>query len=65
MSNDPSAGAPLPHTRTELLALHAAARRRRNAAPWGSADHRAAVEEIGRIEVEIARIERSADPPRV
>jgi hypothetical protein len=55
----------LPSTRAELLALHADTRRRRNAAELGSEDHRAAVELIGRIEVEIARIERAMDPPLV
>jgi len=64
MSHDPSP-APLPSTRAELLALHAAARRRRNAAPLGSEEHKRAIEEVGRIEVEIARVERSAEPPRV
>jgi hypothetical protein len=56
-------GPALPATRAELLALHAETRRRRNAAELGSADHRAALELIGRIEVEIARIERAMDPP--
>jgi hypothetical protein len=55
----------LPATRAELLALHADTRRRRNAAELGSEDHRAAIELIGRIEVEIARIERAMDPPLV
>jgi hypothetical protein len=64
-SRPAEAGPPLPGTRAELLALHAETRRRRNAAELGSADHRAAVELIGRIEVEIARIERAMDPPLV
>ena len=55
----------LPSTRAELLALHTDTRRRRNAAELGSDEHRAAVELIGRIEVEIARIERAMDPPLV
>lgn len=55
----------LPATRVELLALHAETRRRRNAAELGSEEHRTAVELIGRIEVEIARIERAMDPPLV
>jgi len=55
----------LPATRAELLALHAQTRTRRNAAVLGSAEHRAAVELIARIEVEIARIERAMDPPLV
>jgi hypothetical protein len=52
-------------TREDLLAEHAAARRRRDAAPLGSEEFRSAVDEIGRIEVEIARIERAMDPPLV
>ena len=55
----------LPKTREELLELHAAARRARAAAELGSEAFREAVEELGRIEVEIARIERRMDPPRV
>lgn len=55
---------PLPQTREELLALHAETRRRRNSAAWGSEEHKHAVDLIGRIEVEIARIERAMDPPR-
>jgi len=58
-----AAGAPLPQTREELMALHAATRRRRNAAAHGSPEHVAAVDLIGRIEIEIARIERAMDPP--
>jgi hypothetical protein len=53
----------LPATRRELLDLHAAARRRRNAAPLGSEEFRSAVDEIARIEVRIAAIDRAADPP--
>jgi hypothetical protein len=52
-----------PAIRAELLARHAAARRRRNAAPLGSPEFQAACEEISQIEVEIARIERAAQPP--
>jgi hypothetical protein len=58
-----SSATPLPATRAELLALHAAARRRRNAAALGSAEYRDACEELARIEVQIARIERAAEPP--
>ena len=47
----------LPQTRTELLALHAEARKRRDAAPLGGNDFRAACEEISAIEVQVARIE--------
>jgi hypothetical protein len=54
-----------PKTREELLEEHSAARRRRNAAPLGSEAFREAVAEVERIEVEIARIERAMDPPRV
>ncbi len=54
-----------PATRDQLLALHAEARRRRNAAPLGSPAWEEATAEVGRIEVEIARIERAMDPPRV
>lgn len=56
---------PLPDTREGLMALHRATRSRRNAAPHGSPEHKAAIELIGRIEIEIARIERAMDPPRV
>ena len=56
---------PLPQTRAALLELHRATRARRNAAAHGSEEHKAAVDLIGRIEVEIARIEREMDPPRV
>ena len=52
-------------TRDELLVQHADARRRRNSAPLGSHEWEAASLEVGRIEIEIARLERSMDPPRV
>ena len=55
---------PVEAARAELLARHAAARRRRNSAPLGSPDFRAACEEVARIEIEIARLER-ANPPLV
>ena len=51
-------------TREELLRRHAEARHRRDAAPLGSDAYREAAAEVGRIEVEIARIERAMDPPR-
>ncbi len=54
-----------PATRDQLLAQHDEARRRRNAAPLGSPAWEEASSEVGRIEVEIARIERAMDPPRV
>jgi hypothetical protein len=52
-------------SREALLAQHAEARRRRNAAPLGGPEWEAASHEVGRIEVEIARTERAMDPPRV
>lgn len=52
-------------SRAELLAAHAAARRRRNAAPLGSEAWAAAVHEIARIEVAIAELDRTAKPPRL
>ena len=61
----PQVDTSLPSTREELLALHVEARRRRNAAPLGSPDFRAAVEAIERIEVRLAAIERAQDPPLV
>ena len=54
----------LPASRDELIALHAEARRRRASAALGSEAYRAAVDEIGRIEVRIADVDRAADPPR-
>jgi hypothetical protein len=54
----------LPASREELIALHAEARRRRASAALGSEAYRAAVDEIGRIEVRIADVDRAADPPR-
>ena len=59
-----TSGPKLPGTREELLELHRTTRKRRNAAPHGSEEHRAAIDLIGRIEVEVARIERAMDPPR-
>jgi hypothetical protein len=56
---------PLPDTREQLLALHDAARRKRDAAPLDSRERVEAAFEIERIEVQIARIERAADPPLV
>ena len=65
MAHHETASEPLPQTRAELEALHAATRKRRNAAPHGSEEHKAAIDLISRIEVEIARIERAMDPPLV
>jgi hypothetical protein len=52
-------------TREGLMIDHVAARRRRDSAPLASEAYRAALEEIAKIEVEIARIERAMTPPRV
>jgi hypothetical protein len=65
MADHDSTSTPLPATREALLALHRETRRRRNAAAHGSEEHKAAVRLIGRIEVEVARIERAMDPPLV
>jgi hypothetical protein len=56
---------PLPETRTQLLALHDVARRKRDAAPLDSHERVEATFEIERIEIQIARIERAMDPPLV
>jgi hypothetical protein len=56
-------GSGLPGTRAELMELHRETLARRNAAPHGSKEHVAAIDLIGRIEVEIARLERAMDPP--
>jgi hypothetical protein len=53
----------LPETRAELMELHRQTRARRNTAAHGSEEHVAAIELIGRIEIQIARIERAMDPP--
>ena len=65
MTHHETAATPLPQTREELLALHRETRRRRNAAAHGSEEHVAAIELLGRIEVEVARLERAVDPPLV
>jgi len=65
MTHHETAATPLPHTREELLALHRDTRRRRNAAAHGSEEHVAAIDLLGRIEVEVARLERAVDPPLV
>jgi hypothetical protein len=51
-------------TREQLIVQWGEARRRREAADLGSVAYRRALEEIARIEIEIARIERAMDPPR-
>ena len=53
-----------PTTRAELLSQHRAARLRRDTAALGSDDYRAACDDIARIEVAIARLEREMTPPR-
>jgi hypothetical protein len=58
----PTGGSP---TRASLIVEWQAARRRREAAPLGSEAYRIAADDIARIEVEIARLERAMDPPRV
>ncbi len=55
----------LPDSREALMALHAVTRKQRNAAAHGSPEHAAAIDLIGKIEVEIARLERAMDPPLV
>jgi len=62
---DPKTTPPSDLTREQLLVQWQEARRRRHAAELGSEAYREASDEIGRIEVEIARIERAMDPPRV
>ena len=52
-------------TREALLVEHATARNRRNGATLGSDEFRRACDDIARIEVEIARLERDMTPPRV
>jgi len=45
------------------MALHAAARARRNAAALDIPAFRAAVMDLEKIEIRIAAIDRAADPP--
>jgi hypothetical protein len=54
----------LPADREALLRLHAEARRRRASAALGSEAFRAAVDELARIEIRIADVDRTATPPR-
>jgi hypothetical protein len=65
MAHHETVSTPLPQTRDELLALHRETRRVRNAATHGSPEHVAAIDLLGRIEIEVARIERAMDPPLV
>jgi len=53
----------LPQTRAELLVLHEAARRRRQAAELGGGAWTEASMDVERIEIEIARVERAMNPP--
>jgi hypothetical protein len=55
----------LPKSREALLARHRELREERDAAPLQSHQRAEAMTEIGRIEVEIARLDRATDPPRV
>jgi hypothetical protein len=52
-------------TLDELRAAHREARQRRDRAVLGTDEHRAAVLEVGRLEVEMARIQRGTTPPLV
>ena len=63
-TNEPAA-TPLPTSREELLVLHRAARQRRSHAELGGHEWEQASAEVGRIEVQIARIEREMTPPRI
>ena len=66
MAAEPSAADPFTATtREELLVLHRAARARRYAAAPGIHEWDQASAEVGRIEVEIARLEREMTPPRI
>jgi hypothetical protein len=55
----------LPRSREELLELWLEARRRRHAAPLDSEAYVQACEDVARIEVEIAAVERALTPPLV
>lgn len=55
----------LPNDRPTLMALHRAARHKRDAAPLMSHERAEACYEIERIEVHVAAIERAMDPPLV
>lgn len=65
MANDQTTTArhTLPQTREGLLDLHRDTRKRRNQAAHGSPEHVEAIDLLGKIEIEIARIERAMDPP--
>jgi hypothetical protein len=55
----------LPNDRPTLMALHRAARHKRDTAPLMSHERAEASYESERIEVHIAAIERAMDPPLV
>lgn len=55
----------LPEDRESLLVLHRDARARRDAAPLLSDERARAALDLERIEIQIARVERAMDPPRV
>jgi hypothetical protein len=55
-------GTPVPAHRAELLAQHAEAKRRREAAALGSDEFRAASEEVARVEIAIAAAEEPPPP---
>ena len=57
--------AALPQTREELTDLWLEARRRRHTAQPGSEAYVQACEDVARIEVEIAAVERTLTPPLV
>jgi hypothetical protein len=63
MGHQKTTPANLPQTRQELLDLHRETRSKRNRAAHGSEEHVEAIDLLGRIEIEIARIERAMDPP--
>jgi hypothetical protein len=63
--SEPTDQIKLPGTREALMDLHRETRARRNAAAPGSPEQAAAIVLLGRIEIEIARIERAMDPPLV
>jgi hypothetical protein len=52
-------------TRDQLMAEWREARRRRETADLGNVAYRRALEDLARIEIEIARIERALNPPRM
>jgi hypothetical protein len=62
MTERTATGTP-PPTREHLMVQWREARRRRDASELGSKAYEEACGEIARIEVEIARLERSMDPP--